>query len=207
MNRTDYIDAGKICWNSHSSHILMFMTGRLKPNVKMTSSNGTIFRVTCPLCGEFTGPGEFPAQRPATRSFDVFFDLLMNKRLSKQPLDLWFERPPWSLWRHCNVLSHLTVAWQHFQRYIMCSCYADSGTSKGRLSIKFSLKIQMRTLFQGIPRSMTEIILNCRYRCMIKYFKSGCATLNHQIYIIFLAKSSEIYRHSYGLTLVLVTWG
>ena len=26
----------------------------------MTSSNGTIFRVTGPLCGEFTGPGEFP---------------------------------------------------------------------------------------------------------------------------------------------------
>ena len=41
----------------------------------MTSSNGNIFRVTGPLCGEFTGPGEFPAQRPVTRSFDVFFDL------------------------------------------------------------------------------------------------------------------------------------
>ena len=51
----------------------------------MTSSNGNIFRVTGPLCGEFTGPGEFPAQRPVTRSFDVFFDLRPNKRLSKQP--------------------------------------------------------------------------------------------------------------------------
>ena len=29
-------------------------------------------------------PGEFPAQRPVTRSFDVFFDLHPNKRLSKQ---------------------------------------------------------------------------------------------------------------------------
>ena len=37
-----------------------------------TSSNGTIFRVTDHLCGEFTG--EFPPQRPVTRSFDVFFD-------------------------------------------------------------------------------------------------------------------------------------
>ena len=42
------------------------------------------FRVTGPLCGEFTGPGEFPTQRPVTRSFDVFFDLRLNKRLSKQ---------------------------------------------------------------------------------------------------------------------------
>ena len=41
----------------------------------MTSSNGNIFRVTGPLCGEFTGPGEFPAQRPVTRRFDIFFDL------------------------------------------------------------------------------------------------------------------------------------
>ena len=29
-------------------------------------------------------PGEFPAQRPVTRSFDIFFDLRLNKRLSKQ---------------------------------------------------------------------------------------------------------------------------
>ena len=28
--------------------------------------------------------GEFPAQRPVTRSFDAFFDLRLNKRLSKQ---------------------------------------------------------------------------------------------------------------------------
>ena len=48
----------------------------------MTSSNGNIFRVTGPLCGEFTGPGEFPTQRPVTRSFDVFFDLRLNKRLN-----------------------------------------------------------------------------------------------------------------------------
>ena len=47
----------------------------------MTSSNGIIFRVTGPLCGEFTGLGEFPTQRPVTRSFDVFFDLRLNKRL------------------------------------------------------------------------------------------------------------------------------
>ena len=59
----------------------------------MTSSNGNIFRVTGPLCGEFTGPGEFPTQRPVTQSFDVFFDLRLNKRLSKKPLGWWFETP------------------------------------------------------------------------------------------------------------------
>ena len=48
----------------------------------MTSSNGNIFRFTGPLCGEFTGPGEFPTQMPVTRGFGVFFDLRLNKRLS-----------------------------------------------------------------------------------------------------------------------------
>ena len=74
--------------------------------IMMTSSNGNIFRVTGPLCGEFTGPGEFPTtQRPVTRSFDVFFDLRLNKRLSKQPRGWRFETPSWSLWRQCNDIA------------------------------------------------------------------------------------------------------
>ena len=47
---------------------------------------------------------EFPTQRPVTRSFDVFFDLCRNKRLSKQSLGWWLETPSRSLWRHRNVL-------------------------------------------------------------------------------------------------------
>ena len=68
----------------------------------MTSSNGNIFRVTGPLCREFTGPGEFPTQRPVTRSFDVYFDLRLNKRLCKQSWGWWFETLLCPLWRHSN---------------------------------------------------------------------------------------------------------
>ena len=46
--------------------------------------------------------GEFPAQKPVTRSFDAFFDLRLNKRLSKQSWGWWFESPSRPLWRHCN---------------------------------------------------------------------------------------------------------
>ena len=62
----------------------------------MTSSNGNLFRVTGHLCGEFTVPGEFPAQRPVTQSFDVFFDLRRNKRLSKPivRLEIWYTIAP-----------------------------------------------------------------------------------------------------------------
>ena len=47
--------------------------------------------------------GEFPAQRPVTRNFDVFFDLRLNKRLSKQSWGSWFETTSRPLWRHSNV--------------------------------------------------------------------------------------------------------
>ena len=48
-----------------------------------------------------------PAQRPVTRNFDVFFDLSLNKRLSKQSWGWWSETPSSSLWRHSNVLHDL----------------------------------------------------------------------------------------------------
>ena len=47
--------------------------------------------------------GVFPSQRPVTRSFDVFFDLCLNKRFRKQSWGWWFQTPSCSLWRHCNV--------------------------------------------------------------------------------------------------------
>ena len=47
--------------------------------------------------------GEFPAQRPVTRSFNVFFDLRLNKRLSKQSRGWWFETPSRPLWRQGNA--------------------------------------------------------------------------------------------------------
>ena len=78
-------------------------------NSMMTSSNGNIFRVTGDLCGEFTGPGEFPTQMPVTRSFDVYFDLRPNKWLSKQSWGWWFGTLSCSLWRHRNGI-HLNLA-------------------------------------------------------------------------------------------------
>ena len=38
-----------------------------------------------------------------TRSFDIFFRLCLNKRLSKQSRCWWFDTPSRSLWRHCDV--------------------------------------------------------------------------------------------------------
>ena len=99
-----------IAWVAETPIIkgVLYHNNSIITGAMMTSSNENIFRVTGPLCGEFTGPGEFPTQRPVTRSFDVFFDLRLNKRLSKQPWSWWFETPAWSLWRHRNA-SHIKI--------------------------------------------------------------------------------------------------
>ena len=52
--------------------------------------------------------GEFPAQRPVTWSFDVFFDLRLKKWLSKQSWGCWFETLSLPLWRHRNVYGSLS---------------------------------------------------------------------------------------------------
>ena len=54
---------------------------------------GTFSALLAICAGNSPAPGEFPAQRPVMRSFDVFFELRLNKRLSKQSWGWWFETP------------------------------------------------------------------------------------------------------------------
>ena len=65
--------------------------------------------------------GEFPTQRPVTLSFDVFFDLCLNKCLSKQSWGWWFEMSSCPLWRHCND--------QPGPRDVKCTLYSQAGYS------------------------------------------------------------------------------
>ena len=98
----------------------------------MKSSNGNMFRITgfcagnSPVtAGNSQVAGEFTSHRPVTRSFDVFFDLRPNKRLSKQWRRQWFETPSRLLWLHCNVVPNSDpVIWADagsfgFQRVIL----------------------------------------------------------------------------------------
>ena len=77
----------------------------------MTSSNGNISALLAICAGNSPVPGEFPAQRPVTRNFDVFFDLRPNKLLSKQSRGWWIETPLRTLWRHRNELD--IFLWKH----------------------------------------------------------------------------------------------
>ena len=65
-------------------------------------------------------PGEFPTQRPVTRSFDVYFDQRPNKRLSKQSWGWWFKTPSRPFWRHRNVSVRLPCVTAAFQMLRPC---------------------------------------------------------------------------------------
>ena len=108
--------------------------------IMMTSSNGNIFRITGPLCGEFTGPGEVPSQRPVTRSFNVFFDLHLNKRLSKQPWGWWFETPSWSLWRQCNDIYICGIIYYKQILYVMQHMYLNQDNRVNKTHMKLLLE-------------------------------------------------------------------
>ena len=68
-----------------------------------------LLRVTGLCAGNSPVTGEFPAQRPVTRSFDASFDLRLHKHLRKQSWSWWFETPSSSLWHHHNVNDILYV--------------------------------------------------------------------------------------------------
>ena len=64
------------------------------------------FSALLAICeGNSPVPGEFPTQRPVTRSFDVFFDLRLHKRLCKQWWCWWFETLSRPLWRLRNEIA------------------------------------------------------------------------------------------------------
>ena len=89
------------------------------------------FSALLAICAENSPvPGEFPTQRPVTRSFDVYFDLRPNKRLSKQSWGWWFETQSRPLWRHRNGLGgkqllHISVTNQ------LCDSYMSINPSGG----------------------------------------------------------------------------
>ena len=107
----------------------------------MTSSNGDISALLAICAGNLPVPDELPAQRPVTRSFDVFFDLRLHKRLSKQSWDWWFETPSRSLWCHRHVMPWLFALLGHKQlwhRFDNRSIHGFS-FSTGKAALKLTL--------------------------------------------------------------------
>ena len=105
------------------------------------------FSALLALCaGNSPVPGEFPAQRPVTRSFDDFFDLRPNKRLSKQSRGWWFKTPSRPLWRHCNVDSNYHVPNKLKARFI-CHSHAIVAYSKVNSNLCSKKRVTAKQVF------------------------------------------------------------
>ena len=86
------------------------------------------FSALLALCaGNSPVSDEFPAQRPVTRSFDVFFDLRLIKRLRKHSRGWWFETLSRPLWRHCNETATLgfIIIFYHYFYYFQYIIHGD----------------------------------------------------------------------------------
>ena len=92
--------------------------------------------------------GEFPTQRPVTRSFDVFFDLHLDKRLSEQSWGWWCETPSRPLWRHCNEMEprETETASPHAWRALAMSGYQDTGPLDSLRQRRIGIGIPIMTL-------------------------------------------------------------
>ena len=121
--------------NVLNNDYIVSVAQRLKDHQKfigmMTSSNRNIPRHWLfvrvihrwPLAlygGNPSVTGRFPSQRTVARSFDVFFDLCLNKRLSKQSRRRQFETPSHPLWRHCNGRETCNTIWCSRDGIITC---------------------------------------------------------------------------------------
>ena len=114
------------------------------------------FSALLALCaGNSPVSGEVPAQMPVTRSFDVFFDLCLNKRLRKQSWDWWFETLSSPLGRHSNgsIINNFNKFrsrqyGRHFGGYILkCVFVIESYCILNKIYVGFNLSVQLVALF------------------------------------------------------------
>ena len=73
----------------------------------MTSSMETVSALLVLCERNPTAADGFPSQRTSNAGFDIFFGIILNKRLNKQTSQWWFETPRCSLWRQCNGANFL----------------------------------------------------------------------------------------------------
>ena len=114
------------------------------------------FSALLAICaGNSPVPSEFPAQRPVTQSFDVFFDLRLNKWFRKQSWGWWFETLSHPLWRHCNdVLISFRLSPNHL------GCQVLSRNLVGHLNdYEWSLRLNQPLMAKETCRITCDCVL------------------------------------------------
>ena len=99
-----------------------------------------------------------PAQRPVTRSFDVFFHLRLNKRLSKHLQGWWFETLSRPLWRHRNVVWAPNLLSHRWWSEVGIMCWQRRLLGDGRIAHKQSLTVWSYSDVTWSPRRLKMLV-------------------------------------------------
>ena len=134
--------------------------------------------------GKSPVPGEFATQRPVTRSFDVFFDLDLSKRLSKQSWGWWLETPPSSLWRHCNEMPQHFITMRMFVPLQFTASSFNNIKGKGIYFVYLVISISTKLLWIFCTHRHLEL---CRWTC--RYLQ------RHRLTTLSSLSSSSSWRH------------
>ena len=177
------------------------------------------FSALLALCaGNSAVSGEFPAERPVPRRFDVFFDLRLNKRLSKQSWGWWFETLSSPLWRHCNEIYKRKFGYCRKQRCWEVGvdevttgegkCHSDAGcvltsprfnaTGNALSTIRGHLHNIMELWFTRFIRNDVVLVKNKRWPCMdwCSVFKSTVISIQNIQYTMILHTSLQKVRQN-----------
>ena len=126
-----------------------------------------IFSALLAICaGNSPVPGEFPAQRPVTRSFGVFFDLRLNKRLSKQSWGWWFEKLSRPLWRHCIVQRRACIQFIQWYNVTLTTSHAYTGLRTTRTTR--SNPLGGGRFFHPVQSMMTQFTIKLKWNAIEK---------------------------------------
>ena len=119
-------------------------------NIMMTSSNETSFRVTGPLCGEFTGPGDFPhkGQWRGALMFSLICAWINDWVNNREAGDLRRHRGHYDV----NVMIlfiTLTHMWQYFMRIYLVATIGHSNSLSICIVNIFAVKLWQQCLNSG----------------------------------------------------------
>ena len=146
------------------------------------------------LCaGNLLGPGEFPAQKPVTQSFDVFFDLRLNKRLSKQSWGWWFETPSRPLWRHCNdfgIINHMPM--------INFTVFCEWGVPNIKNNWIVEYEIKKPAFVHEINSHLFYLILSLVIQIVPRWHIMNCFTWPHSIFYRYHLKATNKVSHTFA---------
>ena len=136
---------------------------------------------------------EFPAQRPVKRSFDVFFNLRLNKRLSRQSWGWWLETPSRPLWRHCNVFLGLHGKDNRDNQWGMSPWRpAQTNPDLPRISTTCAIAVSQMIINMVLYSCMQYIIIDVNFDAHVKYqiWWLWLHTIMHQL-AIWLSGSAQ----------------